>query len=82
MPQRFWTSWIVPQGRQEQIVAERTITDAEAIEKIAARYETWGQEVIFEDASSLIEFVGDTIEQTGRQAWFEEPGYLAGADDE
>ena len=55
---------------------ERRISDAEAIEKIIDRYKTWGQEEIFEDASSLIEFIGDTLESTGRQTWFETPGYL------
>lgn len=66
-------------------MVEPTITDAEAIEMILDRYKTWGQEEIFENSSSTIEFIGDTIEQTGRRAWFEEPGYLVdetGADDE
>lgn len=58
-------------------MTERTITDEEAIARIVDRYKTWGQEEIFENPSSLIEFIGNTIELTGRQAWFEEPGYLA-----
>lgn len=53
-----------------------SISDAEAIERIIARYKTWGQDEIFENVSSTIEFIGDTLESTGRQAWFETPGYL------
>lgn len=55
---------------------QRRTTDAYAIESIIDRYRTWGQEQIFENSSSLIEFIGDALEATGRQAWFEEPGYL------
>jgi hypothetical protein len=58
-------------------MSERSITDATALDEIAARYKTWGQEEIFENSSSTIEFIGDLIERTGRKAWFEEPGYLA-----
>lgn len=59
-----------------------TITDAEAIERIVARYKSSGQEEIFEDTSSTIEFIGDTLEETGRKVWFEDPGYLDDYDDE
>lgn len=52
------------------------ISDAEAIERIIARYKNSGQEEIFENSSSTIEFIGDTLEDTGRQVWFETPGYL------
>lgn len=59
-------------------MTERTISDADALDQIVARYKMWGQMEIFDDTSSTIEFIGDTIEQTGRQAWFEEPAYMAG----
>lgn len=55
---------------------ERTISDAEAVDKIVEMYRTWGQMEIFENTSSTIESIGDILEQTGRQTWFEEPGYL------
>lgn len=61
---------------------ERKITDAYAIESIRDHYKTWGQEEIFENPSSLIEFIGDLIESTGRQAWFEEPGYMNEGDED
>lgn len=58
-------------------MSDRTISDAEALDQIVERYKTWGQEEIFENPDSTIEMIGDLIEQTGRQAWFEEPGYLS-----
>lgn len=62
-------------------MTDRTITDAEALDRITARYKSSGQEDIFENPSSTIEAIGDVIEMTGRKAWFEEPGYLSGEDD-
>ncbi|MDQ0726830.1 hypothetical protein [Microbacterium sp. W4I20] len=59
-----------------------TISDAEAIERIIARYKNDGQEGIFENTSSTIEFIGDTLEATGRTAWFETPGYLDDEDED
>lgn len=61
---------------------EATISDSAAIEKIIARYRTWGQDEIFENSSSTIEFIGDVLEETGRQAWFESPGYLGDDEDD
>jgi hypothetical protein len=48
-----------------------TMTDAEALDAIVARYKSFGQDDIFENPSSTIERIGDIIEQTGRKAWFE-----------
>lgn len=56
---------------------DRKISDAEALGQIVERYKMWGEQEIFENTSSTIEFIGDVIEQTGRQAWFDEPGYLS-----
>lgn len=63
-------------------MSKRTLTDAQAIDKIVARYKSSGQEEIFENSSSLIEFIGDVIEETGRKAWFEEPGYMNEEDED
>ena len=60
---------------------DRTISDAEALDRITARYKSFGQEGIFENMSSTVESIGDTIEQTGRMTWFEEAEWEGEAPD-
>lgn len=53
----------------------RIISDAEALDNILARYVLFGEQDIFDNWASAIEYVGDVLVQTGRQAWAE-AGYL------
>jgi hypothetical protein len=57
---------------------ERTRSDAEALDEIAAMYQTWGDEICANDTSSTLESIGNIIESSGRTAWVEVPGYLQG----
>lgn len=53
-------------------MSERTITDMEALDKIAAMYaESTNAEWLFDNPGDNIEHIGDIIAETGRDVWVE-----------
>lgn len=53
-------------------MSERTLTDAEALDKLAEMYAaSTNAEWLYDNPGSSLEHIGDIVAQTGRDVWVE-----------